>query len=66
MAVSGNDLGGSVALSTANPAAAAWLTGGAFGPEASLFALILIGATTAVVLVLAGRQSQRRQAAAFS
>ena len=65
-AVSGNDLGGSVAHSTANPAAAAWLTGGAFGPEASLFALILIGATTAVVLVLAGRQSQRRQAAAFS
>jgi len=40
-AVSGGDLGTSIARSTANPGMPAWLTGGAFGPEASLPALIV-------------------------
>ncbi len=34
--VSGGTLGGSVLLSTARPGAPAWLTGGTFGPEASV------------------------------
>ena len=52
-AVSGDDLGGSIAVSTARPGAAAWLTGGTFGPEASVFALILVGAVTVSALWLA-------------
>jgi uncharacterized protein len=52
-AVSGGDLGGSIAVSTARPGAAAWLTGGTFGPEASLFALILVTAVTVGALWLA-------------
>jgi len=54
-AVSGVDLGTSVAVSTARPGAAAWLTGGAFGPEASVFALVLVGAVTLAALALARR-----------
>jgi membrane protease YdiL (CAAX protease family) len=54
-AVSGTDLGGSIAVSTARPGAAPWLTGGAFGPEASVFALVLISAVTMSALRLAGR-----------
>lgn len=54
-AVSGNDLGGSIAVSTAHPDAATWLTGGPFGPEASVFALVLISATTMCALGLAWR-----------
>jgi CAAX protease family protein len=54
-AVSGTDLGGSIAVSTARPSAAIWLTGGTFGPEASEFALILISAATISALVLARR-----------
>jgi membrane protease YdiL (CAAX protease family) len=54
-AVSGNDLGGSIAVSTGRPGAAAWLTGGTFGPEASVFALILISAITMSALGLAWR-----------
>ncbi len=49
-AVSGNDLGGSIAVSTASPGAPAWLTGGTFGPEASVFALILVSVVTWGVL----------------
>ena len=52
-AVSGGDLGGSIAVSTARPGAAAWLTGGTFGPEASVFALILVTAVTLGALWLA-------------
>ena len=52
-AVSGGDLGGSIAVSTARPGAAAWLTGGTFGPEASVFALILVTAVTVGALWLA-------------
>jgi uncharacterized protein len=51
--VSGNDLGGSILLSTAHPGAPTWLTGGTFGPEASVLALILITTVTATTLGLA-------------
>ncbi|MEO5746070.1 MAG: CPBP family intramembrane glutamic endopeptidase [Terracoccus sp.] len=49
-AVSGGDLGGSVAVSTPRPGSASWLTGGAFGPEASVFALVLVSVVTAWAL----------------
>ena len=52
-AVSGTNLGGSVAVSTARPGAEPWLTGGSFGPEASVFALVLVGSVTAGALSLA-------------
>ena len=52
-AVSGTDLGGSIAVSTARYGAATWLTGGTFGPEASLFALIVVSAATLGALALA-------------
>ena len=51
--VSGNDLGGSIALSTARPGTQAWLTGGTFGPEASVFALLLVSSMTVGALRLA-------------
>jgi membrane protease YdiL (CAAX protease family) len=51
--VSGGTLGGSVAVSTARPGAPTWLTGGAFGPEASVFAFILVGAVAMAALVIA-------------
>jgi uncharacterized protein len=54
-AVSGNDLGGSIAVSTARHGAATWLTGGTFGPEASVFALVLVSAITMSALGLAWR-----------
>ena len=40
-AVSGGDLGVSLATSIADPGQPLWLTGGAFGPEASLPALLV-------------------------
>jgi membrane protease YdiL (CAAX protease family) len=49
-AVSGNNLGGSILVSTARPGAEAWLTGGTFGPEASVFALVLVSTMTVVAL----------------
>ena len=52
-AVSGNDLGGSIAVSIARPGAEAWLTGGTFGPEASVFALLLVSSVTVGALWLA-------------
>ncbi|HEU0102950.1 MAG TPA: type II CAAX endopeptidase family protein, partial [Mycobacteriales bacterium] len=55
VAVSGGDLGDSIAVSTARPGAQAWLTGGAFGPEASVFALVLVGSVAVGSLVLARR-----------
>ncbi|HEX8508372.1 MAG TPA: CPBP family intramembrane glutamic endopeptidase [Propionibacteriaceae bacterium] len=54
-AVSGNDLGGSLALSAARPDAPAWLSGGTFGPEASVFALFLVSSVTAGALALGWR-----------
>ncbi|MGI8456930.1 MAG: CPBP family intramembrane glutamic endopeptidase [Propionibacteriaceae bacterium] len=44
--VSGGNLGGSILLSTAHPGAPVWLTGGTFGPEASVPALILVSTVT--------------------
>lgn len=51
--VSGNNLGGSILLSTARQGAPAWLTGGTFGPEASVLALILVSTVTVGALGLA-------------
>ena len=51
--VSGGDLGSSVARSTARDATGAWLTGGVFGPEGSVLALLLISLVTIGALVLA-------------
>jgi hypothetical protein len=70
--VSGNTLGGSIAVSTAHPGAAAWLTGGSFGPEASVVALLLVSSATVGALALARkrwagtprRQRRRSRAAA--
>ena len=64
-AVSGGDLGGSVAVSTARAGAPTWLTGGAFGPEASIVALILVTGVTLVALALIRHRTQlaRRGAA---
>ncbi len=60
-AVSGGDLGGSVAVSAARSASASWLTGGAFGPEASVFALVLVTLVTACALwQVASRSRQLR------
>ena len=53
VAVSGIDISGSITVSTARPGAAGWLTGGTFGPEASMFALLLVGSVTVGVLALA-------------
>lgn len=52
-AVSGTDFGPSIARSTARPGVAEYLTGGAFGPEASLPALFVGGLVGAVVLWMA-------------
>ena len=57
--VSGSDLGGSILLSTTRPEAPAWLTGGTFGPEASVLALILVAAVTVVALGLIERRTGR-------
>ena len=53
-AVSGGDLGGSITVSTAREGAPTWLTGGAFGPEASVVALALVTAVTVGALVHVG------------
>ena len=57
-AVSGGDLGQSVAVSTARAGAPTWLTGGAFGPEASIVALILVSGVTIAALALIRRRTQ--------
>jgi len=64
-AVSGGDLGGSVAVSTARAGAPTWLTGGAFGPEASIVALVLVTVVTLAALALIRRRTHlvRREAA---
>jgi membrane protease YdiL (CAAX protease family) len=53
--VSGSSFGSSLASSTAEPGLPAWLTGGAFGPEASLPSVLTCAAAGAVVLWLAVR-----------
>lgn len=54
-AVSGGDFGPAIASSTARPGFPEWLTGGAFGPEASLPALIVCTTVGLVVMVMAWR-----------
>lgn len=58
--VSGAGFGGSIAVSTPNAASAQWLTGGAFGPEASSFALAVVTIVTGCVLLLLVRGARRR------
>ena len=55
--VSGGDLGGSVLVSTPVDGAPTWLTGGAFGPEASVVALVLVALVTALTLSAARRRA---------
>ena len=54
-AVSGGDFGPAMASSTARPGSPEWLTGGAFGPEASLPALVVCLIVGVVVMGLAWR-----------
>lgn len=54
-AVSGTDFGGAIAKSTAKAGYPAWLTGGPFGPEASLPALVICTGVGVAVLVMAAR-----------
>lgn len=54
-AVSGGDFGPAIASSTARPGFPEWLTGGAFGPEASLPALVVCTTVGLVVMALAWR-----------
>jgi len=54
--VSGGDLGPAIARSTARPGMPEWLTGGAFGPEASLPALLVCGTVGALALWLAWKE----------
>ena len=56
--VSGGHLGDSVAHSTAREGAEPWLTGGTFGPEGSVLALLLISLVTAGALALARREGR--------
>lgn len=53
--VSGGSFGSSIASSVADPRLPAWITGGAFGPEASLPCLLVCVAAGAGVLGLAWR-----------
>jgi membrane protease YdiL (CAAX protease family) len=57
-AVSGGNFGEAIATSTAQPRFADWLTGGAFGPEASLPAFSVCVAIGALVLCLAWRNGR--------
>lgn len=54
-AVSGGDFGPAITSSAARPGFPEWLTGGAFGPEASLPALIVCSGIGLVVMALAWR-----------
>ncbi|MEA9581046.1 CPBP family intramembrane glutamic endopeptidase [Xanthomonas nasturtii] len=54
-AVSGTDMGPSIARSTARPGFPEWLTGGAFGPEASLPGVLICLAVGLAVLWMAWR-----------
>ncbi len=57
-AVSGGDFGPAIASSSARPGFPEWLTGGAFGPEASLPALVVCTAVGVVVTGMAWRAGQ--------
>lgn len=58
--VSGGDMGGSIAISTARAGAPTWLTGGAFGPEGSVVALALVTAVTVAALALVAQPARTR------
>ncbi|GAB7192321.1 CPBP family intramembrane metalloprotease [Kineococcus sp. NUM-3379] len=60
-AVSGGDTGASLLSATADPAAPVVLTGGAFGPEASLVALLVCGGVGVAALLLARRAGRFRR-----
>ena len=66
-AVSGGDFGPAIASSTARPGFPEWLTGGAFGPEASLPGLVVCTAVGLVVMWMAWRAGHfaKRQAPGF-
>jgi uncharacterized protein len=57
-AVSGSDLGPAIARSTASPDVPTWLSGGAFGPEASIPALAVCTTIGSVVLWLAWKSGR--------
>ncbi len=57
--VSGGDLGGSLLVSAPAEGARGWLTGGGFGPEASVVALVLIGWVAAVAIRASRRGAVR-------
>jgi len=57
--VSGGDLGGSLLVSAPAEGARGWLTGGDFGPEASVVALVLIGSVAAVTIRASRRGAVR-------
>ncbi len=61
-AVSGTDFGPSIASSTARPGASEWLTGGPFGPEASLPGLLVCLVVGIVAMELARRAGHFRGA----
>lgn len=56
--VSGQSIGASFATSTALPGRPQWMTGGSFGPEASLPALIVGGAVGVIALWLAWKNGR--------
>jgi len=57
-AVSGGNFGDAIAKSAAHSDYPSWLSGGAFGPEASLPALLVCGAVGGLVLWLAWREGR--------
>ena len=57
-AVSGGDFGPALARSTADRGVPEWLTGGAFGPEASLPALLVCGSVGGLALWKAWREGR--------
>jgi membrane protease YdiL (CAAX protease family) len=61
-AVSGGDFGDAIATSTASGNYPVWLTGGTFGPEASLPALAICTSVGVTVLWLSWRANRFRQA----
>jgi hypothetical protein len=63
-AVLGSDFGPAMARSTARPGFPEWLTGGAFGPEASLPALVICTAVGVAAAWAAWRAGQFARAAA--
>lgn len=65
-AVSGGELGLSIARSTPLAGVPDWLTGGAFGPEGSLPALLVCGTIGGLALWLAWKEGRLTRHAATS